>query len=944
MQNETMMNAADGLGLVAAMLWVVILMASVMVSATVQRKNERKQYAQVGGTKMYGVGLEIEAIRNAHAEEAPNQKIAVWLNHRKAIDSPSVFRRFTEFLLAKNANARRTRAAKRAYMRDQRRSDPTANHEFGSAEWMSGQTTAGLTRVTTDGSLSSGGFEVVSPPLAPEQVRAWVMETAEPLRAIATINTSTGLHAHIALRKPSESFGQHGVMDTYEARNISARTAWAWSYFWPSMKMMFPVSRWDNNYARWNDLCAQYPHDKHTTRHFDYETEEYQTVEVEGTQHYEVLFDQHNSHGRYQHLNLQSMFSRGFGTIEFRAHQGTLSPMKIVRWVEFCTRFVAACEDEVNYLGIDKYEQSMEGLWSFMDLEVDHHLSDYYTKRIQAIHYGGLNNPPCPDCAGVKCVHGDVCHRDIDRDLAVESFAEMRATESLDVRRTHLRCTNDICQDVFPARDLCQHNGVEYSDFSNIVMNEAESRQIRLGMEGIGMVVDNLEMACPYCGQEDQWELSRIGYTNTYQMGVLASVALGLLVASPLVSAVALIVACGIGAIHSGSVQGNNAKRATGRLFTGLASRGGQASGAAWYNSDAKGSVWRLKEPVSSVALASRVLKYFTKKTVWMMMHTRFATHGVNDADNAHPHMGPQEKVHLVHNGVVHNYDSAWTRLAIPPTGPVDSQAVAACLEIGGIEKVVELCEGSMSLIWSDNRDPSGTLKFWTNGGNPLHAGRLDTKNGIVVIGSTKKHLQDAYGKRLKTEWACVIGREYTVTPKGVIEHRDIDGSAETAGVYFDWRTYATTVTPAKATGDGDTCGLTPNTAWVLVRYDWNDMRLNDAIDAAYNDMLSPTWNTKQASYFQSWEAQGDYHGFDGQSHIGVRPDGTKYDIPLRWSNGKSVEPDYCSDTMVMVLTGQFDPADDDDEPDYPITVLNEFDDEWYNLVGDRLAGDWYHW
>lgn len=941
MQNEPMMNAADGLGLVAAMLWVVILMASVMVSATVQRKNERKQYAQVGGTKMYGVGLEIEAIRNAHAQEAPNQKIAVWLNHRKAVDSPSVFRRFTEFLLAKNANARKTRAAKRAYMRDARRQDPTANHAFTSSNWMAGQTTAGLTRVTTDGSLSSGGFEVVSPPLAPEQVRAWVMETAEPLRAIATINTTTGLHVHIALRKPDESFGDAGTMSSATARNISARTAWAWSYFWPSMKKMFPVSRWDNQYAQFHNLCGQIPHDKHMTRDYDYETEEYIRTEVTGDRHYEIVFDHHSSHGRYQHLNLQSMFSRGFGTIEFRAHQGTLSPMKITRWVEFCTRFVAACEDETNYLAITEYANTMEGLWSFMDLEADHHLSDYYTKRIQAIHYGGLNNPPCPDCGSARCVHGDVCHRVIDRDEAVQSFQDVTYRSVLDGRNSHLRCGNHECNERFTVTDLAGHNGFD----TQTIVDAMQSEYHHLNQVHEGWMFGNLaDMECPYCGNDRTWELTRMRTTESYQMGLLASIALGMAVASPLISAVVLLVACGIGAIHSGSVKGNNAKRATGRLFTGLASRGGQASGAAWYNSDAKGSVWRLKEPVSSLALVNRVLKYFTKKTVWMMMHTRFATHGVNDADNAHPHMGPKERVHLVHNGVVHNYDKAWTALGIPPTGPVDSQAVAACLEVGGIEKVVELCEGSMSLIWSDNRDPAGTLKFWSNGGNPLHAGRLDTNDGIVVIGSTQKHLQDAYGKRLKTEWAVTIGREYTVTPKGVITHRDIKGSAETAGVSYDWRTYAAwNKTPAKASGDGDTCAMTPNVEWTKVQYDWNNMRLNDAIDTAYNDMLSPLWNKKQASYYQTWPAQGEYHGFDGRSHTGVRPDGTKYDIPLKWADGRSVEPDYCTDTMVMVLTGQFDPKPPADEPEYPITtVLNEFDDEWYNMVSD--SGDWYHW
>jgi hypothetical protein len=69
--------------------------------------------------------------------------------------------------------------------------------------------------------------------------------------------------------------------------------------------------------------------------------------------------------------------------------------------------------------------------------------------------------------------------------------------------------------------------------------------------------------------------------------------------------------------------------------------------------------------------------------------------------------------------------------------------------------------------------------------------GRLDdANNGPVVIASTEKLLKEGCGSRLKTHWDCTIGREYTISPSGAITKRDIDGSAETAGVVYDWRTY----------------------------------------------------------------------------------------------------------------------------------------------------------
>ncbi len=111
--------------------------------------------------------------------------------------------------------------------------------------------------------------------------------------------------------------------------------------------------------------------------------------------------------------------------------------------------------------------------------------------------------------------------------------------------------------------------------------------------------------------------------------------------------------------------------------------------------------------------------------------------------ETAHPHAGPDKKVMLVHNGVVTNQDAVYKGLGIESLGPVDSQAVAAALELGGIEKVVELCKGSMSLIWADKRDPEGTIKFWSNGGNPLACGRInDAKDGEIICASTMEHLE----------------------------------------------------------------------------------------------------------------------------------------------------------------------------------------------------------
>ncbi|MEK6940714.1 MAG: glutamine--fructose-6-phosphate transaminase (isomerizing) [Nanoarchaeota archaeon] len=89
--------------------------------------------------------------------------------------------------------------------------------------------------------------------------------------------------------------------------------------------------------------------------------------------------------------------------------------------------------------------------------------------------------------------------------------------------------------------------------------------------------------------------------------------------------------------------------------------------------------------------------------------HTRWATHGVPNSINAHPHTGCKDKVSVVHNGIIENYKLL--REALEDEGHVfksqtDSEVITHLIEKfyqGNIEKAViqavECAEGTLGLV-----------------------------------------------------------------------------------------------------------------------------------------------------------------------------------------------------------------------------------------------------
>ena len=177
MQNEMMQNAdMDGVGFLLGMLWVFALGAAMLVAYIGRRTNERKE-------QTYGYELEVIKTAHAHSQDA-NHSLANFLTKVKGKGG------WDAYFEGYHHNTR-------AY-----------------------------TKLVTDSSLSTGGVEIVSPPLrGTTRRRRWLSTVAGKLAGLVKIDRTCGVHLHIGLKKPDESWGDEGVYDWDTARLIGTKVS-----------------------------------------------------------------------------------------------------------------------------------------------------------------------------------------------------------------------------------------------------------------------------------------------------------------------------------------------------------------------------------------------------------------------------------------------------------------------------------------------------------------------------------------------------------------------------------------------------------------------------------------------------------------------------------------------------------------------------------------------
>ncbi|MCW2813713.1 MAG: glutamine amidotransferase [Nocardioides sp.] len=170
--------------------------------------------------------------------------------------------------------------------------------------------------------------------------------------------------------------------------------------------------------------------------------------------------------------------------------------------------------------------------------------------------------------------------------------------------------------------------------------------------------------------------------------------------------------------------------------------------------------------------------------------HTRWATHGAPNDVNAHPHLGHERRVALVHNGIIENFAELRSRLEADDhvlVSETDTEVVAHLVELQvqsgvdlttAMQRVCLVLEGAFTLVAIDAHDPERVVAARRN--SPL----------VVGVGEGEHFLGSDVAAFIEhTREALELGQDQVVciTRDGV-EITDFRGRpAEGRRYHVDW-------------------------------------------------------------------------------------------------------------------------------------------------------------
>jgi glutamine---fructose-6-phosphate transaminase (isomerizing) len=177
-------------------------------------------------------------------------------------------------------------------------------------------------------------------------------------------------------------------------------------------------------------------------------------------------------------------------------------------------------------------------------------------------------------------------------------------------------------------------------------------------------------------------------------------------------------------------------------------------------------------------------------KAVTGIGHTRWATHGAPNDRNAHPHLGADGRVALVHNGIIENFaplraqlEAAGHELVSETDTEIAAHLVEEALADGSnltaaMQSVCRVLHGAVTLVAVDAEDPDRVVAARRN--SPLVVGVGDGENFVASdVAAFIEHTREA----------LELGQDQVVTiTRDGVEVTDFDGNpAEAKPYHVDW-------------------------------------------------------------------------------------------------------------------------------------------------------------
>lgn len=163
-----------------------------------------------------------------------------------------------------------------------------------------------------------------------------------------------------------------------------------------------------------------------------------------------------------------------------------------------------------------------------------------------------------------------------------------------------------------------------------------------------------------------------------------------------------------------------------------------------------KGKVSLLEEKINSLKYDSHI----------GIGHTRWATHGVPNETNAHPHSNSKKDLMIIHNGIIENYQTLKTslkNLGYKFTSETDSEVIAHLIDsflkkgytlLNSVRLALSEVEGTYGLAVIFNKEPDKIIA--ARKGSPLVIGVGDGENFVAsdvsaILAHTKQvvYLED---------------------------------------------------------------------------------------------------------------------------------------------------------------------------------------------------------